>query len=64
MSGDIINQVKISDNNIALIIGNEGQGVDEKLRIVADKTVAIPMLNNVESLNASVSAGIIMFILK
>ena len=64
MGGEIIDNVKKTDNNIALIIGNEGQGIDKELRIVADKTVAIPMQKNVESLNASVSASIIMYFLR
>ena len=64
MGGEVIDNVKISDNNIALIIGNEGQGIDKELRKVADKIVAIPMQNNVESLNASVSASIIMYFLR
>ena len=64
MGGEKIDNVKKTDKNIALIIGNEGQGIDKELRIVANKTVAIPMQNNVESLNASVSASIIMYFLR
>ena len=64
MGGEVIDSVKISDNNIALIIGNEGQGIDKELRKVADKIVAIPLQNSVESLNASVSASIIMYFLR
>lgn len=44
-----------------LVIGNEGNGVSEKVRARADILVSIPMQNGVESLNASVSAGIIMY---
>lgn len=47
--------------NICLILGNEGSGIREKLREKADFIVSIPMYNSVESLNVSVSAGIIMF---
>ena len=64
MDGDVIDKVKVVNDNIALIIGNEGQGVDQNLRELADKIVAIPMQNNVESLNASVSASIIMYFLR
>lgn len=64
MDGEVIDRVTVTKNNIALIIGNEGQGVDPILRKVADKIVAIPMQNNVESLNASVSASIIMYFLR
>ena len=59
-----ISQVSISEENTAIIIGNEGQGVNEELIKFSDLCVSIPMKNNVESLNASVSAGILMYILK
>ena len=64
MGGEIIDDIQLGSENIALIIGNEGQGIDKDLRKIADKIVAIPMQNNVESLNASVSASIIMYFLR
>ena len=48
----------------ALVIGNEGNGVSETMRKAAQKTVKIPMSETQESLNASVSAGILMYLLK
>ena len=45
----------------ALVIGNEGQGLSSIMRERADYTVAIPMGEHTESLNAAVSAGIIMY---
>ncbi len=53
-----------NDKDICLVIGNEGKGVSQTLRERADLTVSIPMQNGVESLNASVSAGILMYVLK
>lgn len=47
-----------------LCIGNEGNGVSDAIKKRADFTVSIPMENNVESLNAAVSAGILMYNLK
>ncbi len=47
--------------DFCLVIGNEGNGVSEKVRSKASLFVSIPMQNDVESLNASVSAGIIMY---
>ena len=64
MDGEIIDDIVVDAENIAVIICNEGQGVSKELRLVADKMVAIPMKNNVESLNASVSASIIMYFLR
>lgn len=47
-----------------LVIGNEGNGVSDTVRKRAEKVFAIPMVNGMESLNAAVSAGILMYNLK
>ncbi|MBQ1229334.1 MAG: RNA methyltransferase [Firmicutes bacterium] len=47
--------------NIALIIGNEGNGISETLIASSDVKIKIPMHGNIESLNASVAAGILMY---
>ena len=47
----------------ALVIGNEANGVSDKVKEAAYKTVAIPMKSTQESLNAAVSAGIAMYLL-
>lgn len=64
MSGKDIQKTNFADENIAIVIGNEGNGVSKELRNISDYTVSIPMKNNVESLNASVSASIFMYNLK
>lgn len=46
---------------IALVIGNEGNGISDEVKEICTGSVNIPMNNKVESLNASVSAGILMF---
>ena len=51
-------------DTFALVIGNEANGVSEQVRSVAKYTVKIPMEQTQESLNASVSAGILMYALK
>ena len=48
----------------ALAIGNEGNGLSDEVRSRAAYTVKIPMDERTESLNASVSAGILMYFLK
>ena len=63
MGGENINQIKNIKSPMAFVVGNEGKGVSREMKAVADKVVAIPMKNNVESLNASVSASIIMNLL-
>ena len=47
--------------DIALVIGNEGNGVSEELLEMADVKIRIPMAGRLESLNASVAAGILMY---
>ena len=48
----------------ALVIGNEANGVSSQMRQAATHTVKIPMRDTQESLNAAVSAGILMYQLK
>ena len=47
--------------SIALVIGNEGKGVGRLVGKTADGSVSIPMTGRINSLNASVAAGILMF---
>lgn len=63
LNGENCDNIKINEN-FGLIIGNEGNGVSKTLQNLSDITVTIPMQNNVESLNAAVSASILMFNLK
>jgi RNA methyltransferase, TrmH family len=45
----------------AVLLGNEGRGVSEELAKLADLRVRIPMPGKAESLNVSVTAGILLF---
>lgn len=47
----------------ALAIGNEANGISEEVEKAAAYTVKIPMQATQESLNAAISAGIIMYVL-
>jgi len=47
--------------NVALVIGNEGNGICETFIEVADSKIKIPMSGNIDSLNAAVAAGILMY---
>lgn len=49
------------DFNTVLIIGNEGKGISRLLRQECDYVVTLPMRGQIQSLNASVSAGILMY---
>jgi len=46
---------------VALIIGNEGNGVPEALAALADGAVTIPCPGPVESLNAAVAASVLLY---
>lgn len=46
---------------VALIIGNEACGVSPELEKSADINVSIPLNGSVDSLNAAVAAGVILF---
>lgn len=51
----------IYDVPLLLVIGNEGKGISRNVRKHCDYSVSIPMYGSVQSLNASVAAGILMF---
>lgn len=48
------------NNKVCLIIGNEGKGMSKILKDNCDFIATIPMQGEINSLNASVSAGIIL----
>jgi 23S rRNA (guanosine2251-2'-O)-methyltransferase len=45
----------------AIVIGSEGKGMKRLVSEHCDEIVKIPILGNIESLNASVSAGILLY---
>ena len=46
---------------IGLVIGNEGEGVSRLVKETCDMTAAIPMKGDIDSLNASVAAGVLAY---
>ena len=63
MGGENVFEFSLKEK-FCLVIGNEAHGVSEKVRKVSKYVVSIPMEKGMESLNASVSAGILMYALK
>lgn len=51
-------------DKVAVILGNEGAGVEQRFIDKADKRIKIPIYGKAESLNVSVAAGILMYHLK
>lgn len=60
MSSDKYTDVDYN-GNVVIVIGNEGRGVSDLVKKSSDYTISIPINKNVESLNASVAAGIIIY---
>ena len=46
---------------LAIVIGNEGKGMSDKVKKNCDFLVKIPMKGKIESLNAAVSTGIVVY---
>ena len=49
------------DMPCALVIGNEGRGIGPLVAKKCDAIISLPMLGKINSLNASVAAGILMY---
>lgn len=45
----------------ALVLGSEEEGISRELLGITDETVAIPMKGNIDNLNVSVAAGVIIY---
>ena len=62
---DVNNGIDVRDIEVpskyAFVIGNEGNGVSDKVSSLCDKNLYININNKCESLNASVAASIIMY---
>jgi len=46
---------------VALVIGSEGDGVSHMILTRCDRTVSLPIRGHIDSLNASVAAGVLMY---
>lgn len=47
--------------DVAIVIGNEGNGCSRAVMTEADTVVSIPMRGKLESLNASIAAAVLMY---
>ena len=61
MNGKNLFDIQKFDKNVGFVIGNEGNGISEQMKNIVTNTLKIPMENNVESLNASISASVAMY---
>lgn len=60
MSGTDYKKINYADK-VVLVIGNEGHGLSNIIRKSCDEIVSLPMKGNINSLNASVAAGILIY---
>ena len=61
---DVRTLKKKDKEEFALILGNEGAGVNDEYMSLADQYIYIPMNKDVESLNVAVAGSILMYELK
>lgn len=60
MSGELMYNLDLK-GPIGLVIGNEGEGVSRLVKEKCDFVAFIPMKGNIDSLNASVAAGVMAY---
>ncbi len=60
MNGTVMYNLNLT-GPLGLVIGNEGEGVSRLVREACDMKAAIPMKGDIDSLNASVAAGILAY---
>lgn len=58
MGGEVMYRLDLK-GPIGLVIGSEGNGVGKLIRETCDMVASIPMKGNIDSLNASVAAGVL-----
>ena len=60
MGGEVMYNCDLT-GSIGLVIGNEGTGVSRLVREKCDYVVSVPMKGDIDSLNASVAAGVLAY---
>lgn len=60
MDGTVMYDLNLT-GPIGLVIGNEGDGVSKLVKENCDMTAQIPMKGDIDSLNASVAAGVLAY---
>lgn len=60
MDGEIMYNLDLK-GAVGLVIGSEGEGVSRLVKEKCDFTASIPMKGNIDSLNASVAAGVLAY---
>ena len=61
-AGEPIEDVPLGER-VALVVGNEGAGLNDAVRSRCDRVVAVPMREGTESLNVAVATGILLYVI-
>lgn len=51
----------IEYKKVAIVVGNEANGVSKEIQDMSDEKIKIPMLGKTESLNVSVATGVVLY---
>ena len=60
MGGETMYRLNLT-GPLGLVIGNEGEGVSRLVKETCDMIASIPMKGDIDSLNASVAAGVLAY---
>ena len=60
MDGELMYKCNLT-GSLGLVIGNEGSGVSRLVKEKCDYVVSVPMKGDIDSLNASVAAGVLAY---
>ncbi|GGM44490.1 23S rRNA (guanosine(2251)-2'-O)-methyltransferase RlmB [Longimycelium tulufanense] len=55
-----VDELDLATGPLVVVVGSEGRGLSRLVRETCDQTVSIPMAAGIESLNASVAAGVVL----
>lgn len=58
---DELSRLELADGPVVVVVGSEGRGLSRVVEQACDVRVAIPMSGGVESLNAGVAVGIVLY---
>ncbi len=61
VSSTFLDKLTVKDETIAIVMGNEVQGVQQEVVEVCDGVIEIPQIGTKHSLNISVSCGIVLW---
>jgi 23S rRNA (guanosine2251-2'-O)-methyltransferase len=55
-----VDELSLATSPLVVVVGSEGRGLSRLVRETCDETVSIPMSAGIDSLNASVAAGVVL----